>query len=302
MWLGALGLYHYVCFGSPFTIAPQIAHGGLWASWHPAGGRLVHALLSPTFGVAGLAPLWLLMPLGIFTMISRGEVAELLLVGTMAGLELLIACGQRGMDTEPLLAMRLFAPAAVFLIWPLVRAIELVSAITFGPLVIGVLGAASLFAMVLVAPYFQFFPVDGANSLRDVSLFLLRDGVVPHNLGAWLGFHGEVSVVPFALLMIVFASVVALASEENTFRRLLSVWLFAGALLMWRAAWQASDKPLVRYQQAMAVEQALSPGGETENVFSRNRTSSNLARGHDATSHGDNATALEAYRATIKAR
>ena len=302
VWLALLGLYHFACFGSPFTIAPQIARGGLWASWHPAGARLIHALFSPAFGLVGLAPLWLLVPFGVFMMISRGEVAELLLVGTMAGLELLMACGERGMDTDPLLAMRLLAPATVFLIWPLVRAVELFSAIALGPLVFGVLGAASLFTTILVAPYFQFFPADGFNGLRDVSLVLLRDGVVPRNLGAWLALHGEMSVAPFAILILIFVSIVALAGEGSGFRRMLSVWLFAGAFLMWRTSWRASEKPLVRYQQAMAIETALSPSGETENVFSRQRGDSKLARGHDATSRGDNAAAIDAYRTIVKVR
>lgn len=303
VWLTLVGLYHYACFGSPLTIAPQIARGGLWQSWHPAGARLIHALFSRSFGLVGLAPLWVLVPFGVFMMISRGEVAELLLVVTMAGLELLMACGDRGMDTEPLLAMRLLAPATVFLIWPLVRAVELFSAIALGPLIFGALGAASLFTTILVAPYFQFFPADGFNSLRDVSLFLMRDGVVPHNLGAWIGLHGEMSVAPFALLLLIFASIVAVAGEGSGFRRMLSVWVLAASFLMWRTSWNASEKPLVRYQQAMSVEQALSPvGGATENVFSRQRGDSALARGHDATSRGDNAAALDAYRSTLKAR
>lgn len=299
--------YHYFAFGS-FVAVPDGAGAWHFWGWHlPTFSQFGDTFIGPT-GLLTLAPIVVVVPLGFVFMVSRGDVAESAVLAL--GALLAILTGAITHSSSPDFGGTHIALVLMLCVWPLGRAAEGMSGISGGPLLMGLLGAWSVLTGALIVATHVYLPADYANPLRDLSFVMVRDGVYCSGLGHNFGLHGDLALLPWAVVMLAVLGVIAQGGmpldEDQGWRRIVSVLLLAGSLSLWQLSWGPEPHTRERYLDTIAVEKAKERARAPDARLVRRAldakesdpqaASTLLSVGQAATSFGDNAAALDAYR------
>jgi hypothetical protein len=264
------------------------------------------ALFWGSDGLVRMAPALLLVPLGYLLMIVRGEARDALVCALIAAFALLFG----GHDPGAL------AFALVFSAWAFARIIEALGSVAGGPVVVGVLSVWTVAIAALSLSTYPYIPADYGNGLRDLVLVLFRDGVFMANVGHRLGLSGGFSVLPLAVALGAIGLALALGgvprSEGGSWQRVVAVWLLGLSALWWQISWAPDGAdPRKRYREALSIERAMLAASKTDTrlqlraqrielTAGKDSRDARLARGQAATAEGDNAKALDSYRAPYR--
>jgi hypothetical protein len=309
--VAAVVAYHAFTIQTLFYVVERTATDGsqvlaLWGLHGPNTDGLVSQLVG-NLGVLRWAPVLVLIPLGLFVMAGRGDLAEAAVIGLSILFVMGVASGEPP-SAEPSFGVTLTPILLALGVWPLARSVEALAGVAAGSLAAGTLGCWSLLQSVALVATHVHVPVSYTNPLRDLSVAMLRDGVYAPSLGHGVGLHGDMAVMPVFLLVFALACVLSLGGapleEGNGTRRILSGVILGAAALYWQLSWSPEPNRRERYLDTLAIERAAEHDRsadarlvrQAQKLTGETTPESKLARGHAATAFGDNASALEFYR------
>lgn len=210
----ATGMYHQVCWGSPFKLSvgflanPQFATNhatGLFGIVGPSARALNGTILSASKGLLYFAPVFAIglvaVVVACFRSRSRKDaVLSAVVVYWMIGYAISLVNWDGGWTIGPRY-MTVVVPFVVFsmgLAWvelgPAAQRLVL-------PLV-GGLGIVSVLVMTMTSVLFPHFPPEYANPAYELIWPLWRDGLTPYSFGRrWLGLAGHTEQIPFLLVL-----------------------------------------------------------------------------------------------------
>jgi len=231
--LAALGVYYYLCFGSPFSTgyshsnpAVMVAeNGGFFGV--PRLERMVALFLSPRHGVFFSSPMLALAPLGIAELLRRDRIQGLVCALVPAGFLLLVSSfhgWQGGWAPGP----RYLVPCLPFLFLPVAAAARRTAPLFY------LLALVSITFMLGITAVGVEVPAGLGNPLRDFALAFLLKGAIsvnPQGLDDYLPPLSYLSLAPpenwhsFNLGELLFPH------SSASLLPLLAVWLAAAAIL-----------------------------------------------------------------------
>jgi hypothetical protein len=241
----ALGVYHSLCFGSPWAFPYAHLENATFQTAHHAKGfhglslpearNVLSVLFLPGFGLFANSPFLLIATAALGWAVVRGPRAEALLCAAVAALLVTFIGGlsnwRGGWSVGPryIAAVVPFLTVGLAYVWPTISASRFAGsalALTAGLIATGVLFNAT------PAILYPQYPTQLRNPTFQLLLPLPFEGYVPYSLGYALRLRGLPSLVP-TLLAVVGALALAFRSAsdwQKDRRRALKVIL--GAILI----------------------------------------------------------------------
>jgi len=227
----------------------------------PSIEGLVGVLFGKARGLLVWAPFALLAPWGA-VLLWRAERALSAAAAAIVALYLVVVSGSSVWHGGWSLGPRLLVPALPFAV--LLGAVALDEVLHKRPALLPLALAPVLYGVVVVPAATAIFPglsIQVASPLADAHVPLGACGVLPQNLGHWLGFDGTASLLPLAAAMLGIMSMVLVLADGSRRQRafvLLSVLVAAsGVLLATRGAHMsgAERRGLIGWVSTLELEE-----------------------------------------------
>lgn len=198
--------YHHASFGSPFRTGYDASTA--WAGYHQQGFLGITELRGEAFwgslfrrdnGLFALAP-WFLLALPGAVLLARRQRGTAIVCGAVVVLYVLFISsinfwrGGWGVGPRYITAMLPFLLPLVATQLEALREKPLWLGVAAGPIVVGIL------IYTLSSATFPYWPDSIAHPLYEVTLRMLREGLVAPNLASALGITGVIGIVPFLAL------------------------------------------------------------------------------------------------------
>jgi hypothetical protein len=264
----ALGAYHTVLFGRPWTLPyARIENPYFAAVAHHAGYdglSLPHLAafpalsISPSYGLFAFSPVLLLGLAGAVWLAARGPRREAVLVLALTGAMFLFNAGMGNWRAGWCAGPRYIASLAPFLLLPLVQLWPRLGR-RWG-LTAAVVGLAipSVLLNVVSGALYPHYPEAFDNPLFDLAFPLIAAGYTPYGLGWTLGLRGLWAWAPLGLAVLAALALVAAGDDPRPRRATAHLALalaIAGGFLLPLSAYGRRPRP--EEQRATATVRSL---------------------------------------------
>jgi hypothetical protein len=270
----ALGVYHTVLFGRPWTLPyAHIENPFFAATAHRAGfhglslpqlSTFPSFLISPAYGLFAFSPVLLLGLGGAIFLVARGPRREAVLVLVVAASMFVFLAGMSNWRAGWCVGPRYIATVVPFLLLPLIELWPRFDKRGRISAVIAGLVIPSVLLNVVSGALYPHYPELYDNPVFDLAFPLLAAGYTPYGLGWLLGLRGLPAMAPLALCVLAALALVVAGDDPRPRRAVahlaLALAIAAGFLLPLSAYGRA---PRADEARATATIRALwdPPGG-----------------------------------------